>query len=87
MTYYCDTENQELIRHKHLEPYSLNVNAKNQSENDDLDKIPDHKIHETKRKLFLIPDHISSLECNYLFNIFFLLSDYYFYTYIFNVFL
>lgn len=62
MTYYCDTEDQELIRHKHLEPCPLN--AKSQSENNDLNKITGKKMHETKRKLFTIPDHISSLECN-----------------------
>lgn len=70
MNYYCDTEDQDIISHRHLEPYSLdvntlvNTNSINQSENDDFEKNTDNKINETKKKVFIIPDHISSLECN-----------------------
>lgn len=66
MTYYCDTEDQELIKNKNIESWSINVNDINQSVNyDSIESTEkEKKVSETKRKPFKIPDHISMIECN-----------------------
>lgn len=62
MTYYSETK--ELIENKNVGTFSIIV--KNRTFNDDLGMIVDNKVPESKRKVFKIPDHISSIECNYL---------------------
>lgn len=65
--YYCDAEDQELIHDKNIESCMLNTNVKNQLNSYDLDMKTDNTMPETKRKPFKIPDHISSIECKWLF--------------------
>lgn len=66
MTYYCEIEDQELIKNKNLESCSINSNVINQKANyesiENAEK--EKKVTETKRKPFKIPDHISMIECN-----------------------
>lgn len=66
MTYYCDIEDQELIKNKNLESCSINANVINQLVNYDSIKSTEKekKVPETKRKPFKIPDHIAMIECN-----------------------
>lgn len=66
MTYYCDIEDQELIKNKNLESCSTHVNVINQSVNyDPIESTEkEKKVPEPKRKPFKIPDHISMIECN-----------------------
>lgn len=63
MTCYSETE--ELIKNKNFGTYSLSIIVKNRTNDNDLGLIVNNKMTESKRKLFKIPDHISSIECNY----------------------